>query len=80
MSDRYDGNGDPIWHDHFWPEGADYDRDDSTFRFDALEFSDGRFAVWMARSKHVVDYHPDREAAERAAQTFANDEYSKSLE
>lgn len=79
--DRYDGNGAPIWHDHFFPttpmdepDFDDYDNDD--WRYDALEFENGKIAVWSAKTGRVVSYEKTRIEAIKSAMVRANADYA----
>lgn len=80
--ERYDGNGAPVWHDHFFPttpmgepDFDDHDNDD--WRFDVLEFENGKIAVWSSKTGRVVSYEKSRLIAIREAMKRANAEYAQ---
>ncbi len=76
----YDGNGAPVWHDHFFPAtqaGEPPFENSSDFRFDVLEFANGKIAVWSVKTKRVVGYETSRVCAIREAMKRANEEYAK---
>jgi hypothetical protein len=86
MTDRYDGNGNPIWHDHFGPARisgeveTDADimrRTSDDFRFDVLEFANGKIAVWSPRTGTIISYAKNRMNGIRDAMRAANAAYRK---
>ena len=56
------------------PDFDDHDNDD--WRYDALEFENGKIAVWSAKTSRVVCYESTRLQAIKSAMQRANADYA----